>query len=165
MRIHFPESFPYLYHDESKLLAITATAASENNCATITTTDDDLMYKSLLHRGLVRCYTNKVVTISSIVPPYFYCYYKGKSAKSSDYDNGSTQKSLPPINYAIAVVVCVWILYVICYVILNLYEMCAQKYTIVLIVIYCQLVFQVIWGIKYLQMKQKVPFLHIVYHS
>jgi len=158
----------HMYHDESKLLAITATAASENNCATITTTDDDAMSKSLLHRGLVPCYTNKVVTISSIVPPYFYCYYKGKSAKSSDYDDESTPESLPPINYprsVIAVVVSVWILYVICYVVLNLYKVCAQNYTIVLIVIYCLLVFQVIWGIKYLQMKQKVPFLHIIHHS
>jgi hypothetical protein len=52
MRIHFPESFPYVQdHDESKLLAITATAAGENNCATFTTSDDDVMSKSLLHRG------------------------------------------------------------------------------------------------------------------
>ena len=40
----------HMYHDESKLLAITATSASEYNCATITTTDDDVMNKSLLCR-------------------------------------------------------------------------------------------------------------------
>ena len=40
----------HMYHGESKLLAITATAASEYNCATITTTDDDVMNKSLLCR-------------------------------------------------------------------------------------------------------------------
>jgi hypothetical protein len=62
----------HMYHDESKLLAITATAASEYNCAVITTTDDDVMNKSLLHRGSVRCYADKVVTILSSSSSYLY---------------------------------------------------------------------------------------------
>lgn len=160
----------HMYHDESEMLEITTevAAASENTCATITTTTtgDEVMSKSLLHGGRVRCYTNKVVKISSIIPPYFYCYYKGKSS-DHDYEE-STTESLPPIKYprnVITVVVSVWILYVICYVVLNLYKVCAQNYTIVLIVIYCLLVFQVVWGIKYLQLKQKVPILHTtIYH-
>lgn len=166
----------HMYHDESNMLAIAASAVASDNTssATITTTDDDVMSKSLLHGVIVRCYANKKVTISSIVPPYFYCYYKGKSPKSSDDDDERTTESqLPPINYprnVIAVVISVWILYVICYVVLNLYKVCAQNYTIVLIVIYCLLLFQVVWGIKYLQMKQKVRYLlsilsTIVHHS
>ena len=143
----------HLYHDETKML----TASRDN----VITTDEETIGidKSLLREGTTRCYANKAVTISSIVPPYFYCYYKGFNKSTKSDEGSSTEQSLPPINYprsVISVVISVWILYIICYVVLNLYKVCNQNYTIVLVVIYFLLVFQVGWGTKHLQWKQQV---------
>lgn len=118
------------------------------------------------------------ITIASIIPPYLCCYYtcctakraasqNGRTASSYGVLNGSTDlasietdsvaestvEELPPVVQPwniIAVIVGVWVLYVVCYVVQKEYDQCSLGNYISLAIIYVLLIIQVAWGIRYL---------------